>query len=77
MPTRQDLSDFGTAFRQRRRLLELSQAHVARAAGVCGPTVSRIEYGLRPTHVQAERLAAAVGMTLDALLEATKGGPHQ
>lgn len=52
-----------TTLRQRRRLLDLTQAQVAEAAGVARRTIFDLEHGQTPMWPTAARVAAAVGST--------------
>jgi transcriptional regulator with XRE-family HTH domain len=69
----------GTAIRLRRRALGMTQARLARMAGLDQPAVSRLESGSRlPPLPVLERVANALGLRVTIGLEplpARQGGP--
>lgn len=62
--------ELGAAVRQRREELGLTQADLARRAGLQQPAVARFEAGgTMPTIPMLERLAKALGMRLSVQLQ--------
>jgi transcriptional regulator with XRE-family HTH domain len=61
-----DLQDIGQRLRAERRALELSIPETSRLSGVNRNLISQIERGMVPSSiVPIERLASALGVTLD------------
>lgn len=66
-----------TTFRDLRRRHEMTQAELAQLVGVTQAAVGHIEVGRkRPSIAIAVKLAAALGVTVDALLDALPAAPE-
>jgi transcriptional regulator with XRE-family HTH domain len=73
-PGRDVRAAFGLAVRQQRTLVGISQERLAELAGVERAYVSALERGKRnPTLVTQQRIAAALGVTLQQLIGDAEG----
>lgn len=73
---RDEIPGFPARLRQLREAAQLSQAALAKAAETDVMSVSRMERGARyPTLHMAQRLAAALGCTIDALVKTDEVAP--
>ena len=70
------LEDVGRNLRKLRRDRDLPQAQVARFAGIRQQELSAIERGLQPRLALVEKLARAVGVHPNALLQAQADAPN-
>ena len=65
---------FGTNLRAERLRRKLTQQALAERVGVSTAAIAQYELGVKsPSIITAERIASALGVTIDALLHGRKG----
>lgn len=73
--TIQYMSNIGKVIVERRSLLGMTQATLAKKSGVSQGTIGHLESGRNSTSTKLPQIASALGMTVEELVSAKPGSP--